>query len=155
MIMSFEVKKILLCIDAEKHSIKAQEFSIDFAKKFGAKLVCLYVVDAYPKIYTNEIYAINRDECREYLDRAQAKEGLQALQKFEEMARVAGINYQIKIRYGFREEEILKELEQENYDLLILGRKKLVRYLDKIRSYNLPKKIFDKTYKSIIYITGD
>lgn len=153
--MAFDLKKILLCIDAEKHSVKAEEFAIEIAKRFGAKLVCLYVVDAYPKIFTNEIYAINRNECREHLDRAQAKEGLEAFKYFEKLAEDAKINYQVKMRYGFREEEILKEIEEGDYDLIVLGRKRFKGYLDRIRSFNLPKKIFEKTHRSIVFISGE
>lgn len=149
------IKKILLCLDGERHSLKAQELALELAIGLQAEITSLFVVNSYPKIFTNEIYAINREECRQYLDRSQAEEGQRALTFFENMARNAGVHYTIKMRYGLPEDEILAELREHQYDLLIMGKKKYKKFLDRLRSFNLPRKIFEETPIPVLFAVTD
>ncbi|MCS7149689.1 MAG: universal stress protein [Caldimicrobium sp.] len=149
------LRKILLCIDGEIHSEKAKEFALDLAEKFKAKVVCLYVVDAYPKRFTNEIYAINREECRKYLDNTLAELGQRALSEFSLEAEKREIPYEIKMRFGLPKEEILKELREEGYDLLVMGKKKFKGYLDRVRSFNLPQKVLDDIPIPVLFVVSE
>ncbi|MCS7200072.1 MAG: universal stress protein [Caldimicrobium sp.] len=153
--MENTLKKILLCVDTESHNLRAQELALSLAEKFQAKLVCLYVVDAYPKHFTNEIYAINREECRRYLDESLTREGLQILENLKMLALRKGIPIEIKLRYGLPKEEILKELKADNYDLLIMGKKKYKGYLDRIRSFNLPKRLFEDISIPVLFAVSE
>ncbi|MEN2994376.1 MAG: universal stress protein [Thermodesulfovibrio sp.] len=149
------MKRIILCTDGEKHSQKAEDLSIEFAKKFNVELVCLYVVDAYPKKFTDEIYAINREECRRYLDKALTEEGLKAFEKFMEKAKDFDIKVKTKLRYGLPYEEIMKEIKEGDYDLLIMGLKRYKSLLDRIRSFYLPKKVFENSPIPVLFAVSD
>lgn len=149
------MKKIILCTDGEKHSQKAEELAIKFAKNFNVELVCLYVVDSYPKKFTDEIYAVNREECRKYLDNALTQEGLKAFERFMDKAKNFDISVKTKLRYGLPYEEIMKEIREEGYDLLIMGIKRYKSFLDRIRSFYLPKKIFENSPIPVLFAVSD
>lgn len=149
------MKKILICTDGEKHSHKAEELSIKFAKNFDVELVCLYVVDAYPKKFTDEIYAVNREECRRYLDNSLTQEGLKAFENFMYKAKNFDISVTTKLRYGLPYEEIMKEIIEGDYDLLIMGTKRYKNFLDRIRSFCLPKKVFENSPIPVLFAVSD
>ena len=56
---------------------------------------------------------------------------------------LGGLSYEIILRYGPPEEEIIKEVSENVYDLLILGASRVNTFKAKIRSFNLPRKIFN------------
>jgi hypothetical protein len=60
------LERMLLCTDGEEHTRKAEDYAFHLAKGVGADLVGLYDVDPFLKKFTNEIYAVNRDECRDH-----------------------------------------------------------------------------------------
>ncbi|MDI1472347.1 MAG: universal stress protein [Thermodesulfovibrio sp.] len=136
------IRKILLCTDGEEHSKKAEQYAICLAEKFESTIVCLFVVNPFLKKFTNEIYAINRNECRAHLDRAIQTEGKIALDNFQRLAQERQINTISKMRYGDPAEEILKEIKENSYDLIIMGAKLLKGWKMKFESFNLPEKIF-------------
>ncbi len=144
------IKKILLCVDLEGKNKKAVELALEIAEKTRAELMCLHVVDAYPKIYTNEIYAINRVECQIYLDRSQTREAQKIIDNILAQAKNIGIKCTPKLRYGFIIEEILKELQEQRYDLLILGKKVHKRLVDKLRSDKIVEKLLKKVNTSVL-----
>jgi nucleotide-binding universal stress UspA family protein len=145
-------KKILVCTDGEEHTIKAEDYAISLAEKFASEIVCLYVINPFLKRYTNEIYAINRNECREHLDRALKKEGEEALKRFLIKSNTKKITSLIKMRYGDPEQEILDEIEKGGYDLIIMGAKLLKGWKERFESFNLPEKIFKKSSISMIFV---
>ncbi|MDP3031030.1 MAG: hypothetical protein Q8N33_03040, partial [Rhodocyclaceae bacterium] len=66
------------CADREEVSdglLHAKDRSPEVARVHKSALDALYVIDPYPKKFTDEIYAINRDECRTHLDRSLAADG--------------------------------------------------------------------------------
>jgi nucleotide-binding universal stress UspA family protein len=135
------VKRILFCTDGEEHTAKAEDMAFDLACKYNAVLVGLYVLDPFLKKFTNEIYAINREACREHLDRQLLAEGEKALGELAERSRTKGTLFEAKIRYGSPEEEILKEIDQGAYDILIMGARLLKGWRQRLESVNLPRKI--------------
>ncbi len=149
------MKKILVCTDGEKHSQKAEDLSIKFAKNFNVELVCLYVVDAYPKKFTDEIYAVNREECRRYLDNSLTLEGLKAFEHFMDKAKKFNILVTTKLRYGLPYDEIMNEIREGGYDLLIMGIKRYRSFLDRIRSFCLPKKVFENSPIPVLFAISD
>jgi nucleotide-binding universal stress UspA family protein len=56
------------------------------------------------------------------------------------------------VRYGPPEEEIIKEISENSYDLLILGAKPLNTIKERIRSFNLPAKIFKNIQIPAIFV---
>lgn len=149
------MRKILLCTDGEPHSKTAEELALKLAHQFGSKLVCLYVVDSYPKKFTDEIYAINRDECRAYLDRSQTEQGILAFKNLESLIGDRKIDIECKFRKGLPDEEILSEIREGEYELVILGKRRYRGYLDKLKSSNLPKKIFENSPITVVFAAAD
>lgn len=135
------IKKILFCTDGEQHTHKAEIYAVTIAKLSGAELVGLYVVNPFMKKFTNEIYAVNRNECRAYLDKSLQKEGENALEVFAKKAETEGINAVTKMRYGYPEEEIIKEIKEDSYDMVVMGGKLLKGWKERFESFKLPETI--------------
>lgn len=145
-------KKILFCADGEEHTVRAEEYAITLAEQSKAEIVCLYVVNPFLKQYTNEIYAVNRNECREHLDRVLQKEGENTLEKFLGKAAAKRVTPYAKIRYGDPEQEILSEIDKGGYDIVIMGAKLLKGWKERFESFALSEKIFKKSPISMIFV---
>jgi len=137
------MRNIILCIDGEKDTQKAIEYAIEITKACKGKLTALHVINPYLKRFADEIYAVGRIEYRDHIDRELRKEAEEIVNNFKQAADSARLSYEIILRYGPPEEEIIKEVSENSYDLLILGAKQVNTFKSKIRSFNLPKKIFD------------
>ncbi|MCX8030841.1 MAG: universal stress protein [Thermodesulfovibrionales bacterium] len=146
------LSKILVCVDGEEHTFKAEEYAITIAKKFNAELVGLHVVNPFLKKFTHEIYAINRDECRDHLDRSLKEEGEIALINFSNKSKEEGIPVVIKMRYGDPEEEILNEMRDVNYDIVVMGGKILKGWKERFESFNLSERVLRKSPLPILIV---
>ena len=135
------IKKILLCLDGEPHTAKAQAEALALAGALGAKVCALYVVDPYLKKFTHEIYAVNRDECRAHLDHALEMEGEAALSEFAEMARNADIEFEARMLNGDPADTIAEVAADERFDLVIIGGKVLKGWAQRFESSNLPERL--------------
>lgn len=138
--MSFS--RILLCVDGEPHSEAALALAIELARVHAAKLDALYVVDPYLKKFTTEIYAINRDECRQHLDRSLAAEGEAALAAALGRAAAAGIDAGRLLEHG-PPEEVIPRLAV-GYDLVVLGGKRFSGRYQRWTSRDLPARLDGK-----------
>jgi nucleotide-binding universal stress UspA family protein len=147
-----EIRKILICVDGEEHSVKAEDYAIALAANFGATLIALYVVSPLLKKFTNEIYAVNRDECRAHLDRSLESEGRSALSAFNERARLHSVPVESRILYGMPEGEIVNEAASGNYDLVVLGGKVLGSWMARFESCNLPEKVFRDIPVPVLFV---
>ena len=132
---------ILLCIDGEPHTDAAIDCALDLARVHGAALDALHVVDPYLKKFTNEIYAVNRDACREHLDRALAAEGDAALAAFAARATDAGITAGCLQQAGPPEEVIPQLVAAGGYDLVVLGGKRFSSRYQRWTSRDLPGRL--------------
>lgn len=146
------ISKILICIDGEGHTLKAEDYAITLAKKFNAQLVGLYVINPFLKKFTNEIYAINRDECREHLDRSLKNEGESALINFSHKSEAEGITTNVKMRYGEPEEEILNEMKDVKYDIVVMGGKLLKGWKERFESFNLSERVLKKSPLPVLIV---
>jgi len=68
------------------------------------------------------------------------------------MADSIGLPYNVIVRYGPPEEEIIKETLENAYDLLVLGAKPLNAFKKRIESFNLPMKIFKNIQIPAIFV---
>ncbi len=135
------IARILLCADGEPHTEKAMSMAVDLARALGARVDGLYVVDPFLKKFTNEIYAVNRDECREHLDRSLAAEGASALDCFCAAAAAAGLTAGRLLEYGPPEEVIPRLAETGGYDLVVLGGKRFRSRYERWTSRDLPGRL--------------
>lgn len=136
--------RLLLCVDGEPHTEAACTQALDLARTHGAALDAVYVVDPYLKKFTNEIYAANRDACREHLDRSLAAEGEAALDAFCSRAAASGIEAGRLLQYGEPEEIIPQLAATGDYDLVVLGGKRFSGRYERWTSRDLPGRLDGK-----------
>ena len=147
-----EIRKILLCTDGEGPAIKAEDLAVGIAKGVGAFICSLYVVDPFLKKFADEIYAVGRDEFRDYIDRTLNDEGNKVLKEFQKKAFDQQVEVISKMRYGSPEKEILQEMEEGDYDLVVIGSKMLATWRGRLESSNLPEKLFKNSQKSVVFV---
>ena len=147
-----EIHKILLCTDGDEQAVKAEDFAVGIAKSTGALICSLYVINPFLKKFADEIYAVGRDEYRDYIDRTLHDEGNKVLKEFQEKACNQEVKVILKMRYGSPEEEILQEMEEGSYDLVVIGSKLLCSWWERFESYNLPEKVFRKTQRPVVFV---
>jgi nucleotide-binding universal stress UspA family protein len=112
--------KILLATDGSKFSNKAADYGLDMAKKLGADVVALYVIN----MKHFEIYALeHHDDITGYEDEnlKMRKEGEEALDFVVTRAREKGMNLTTRIVRGYPADEIMKAAKDEGADLIIVG----------------------------------
>jgi nucleotide-binding universal stress UspA family protein len=136
--------RILLCIDGEPHTEAAINLALDVARVHQSALDALYVIDPYLKKFTDEIYAINRDECRAHLDRSLAAEGEAALDLLLARATVADLPVGRLLESGPPEEVIPRLVIAGGYDLVVLGGKRFNGRYERWSSRDLPGRLDGK-----------
>ena len=146
------VRTLLLCTDGEKHTKNAEDLALRLARQFQARLVGLYVVDPFLQKFTHEIYAVGREACREHLDRALREEGGKALEALKERCREAGVDFAAKFRCGPPDEEILAEIGEGSYDMVVMGARLLKGWRERWESVNLPQKIFSQSPIPMLFV---
>ena len=134
-------KKILLCLDGEPHTDKAQAEALVLTAALDAELTAVYVVDPYLKKFTHEIYAVNRDECRAHLDKALTDEGEAALAGFLELADQRAVTVATRVLHGDPAESIADLAAAEGFDLVVIGGKLLKGWGQRFESRNLPERL--------------
>lgn len=136
------MQHILLCVDGEPHTVKAESYALELAQQSGAALTALYVVDPYLKKFTHEIYAVNRDECRAHLDRSLEQEGRTALDAFAARAQQARVPVTCRLEHGDPQTVISERVADDGYDLVVIGGKLLRGAWARFESRNLPERLF-------------
>lgn len=147
------LRRILLCIDGEEHTDKAIDYALDISKTTGANLAVLHVIDGFllEKRISHEIYATGRNEYRAYVKKELQKLADKYLAAFKERAEEAGVEFETRLRSGHPVEEVLGEIEEKDYDLVILGGKGDQGFWE-LKSRNLPLKVFRKSKASIMVV---
>jgi nucleotide-binding universal stress UspA family protein len=108
--------KILVPVDFSEHSMEAIKQAREIAGRFNAELHLITVVDPGPPATTAaELYPVYRD----YLRQEQA----QAMSRLNELAAsIAGSTpVQHFLRTGHVQQEIVKYIEENSIDLVVLG----------------------------------
>lgn len=147
------LRQVLLCIDGEEHTDKAIDYALNISKATGAELTVLHVIDGFllEKRISHEIYAVGRNEYRAYVRKELQKLADKCLMDFKAIAEKTGVKFETRLRSGHPVEEVLKEIEEKDYDLVILGGK-ANQGLWEFKSRNLPLKVFRKSKASIMVV---
>ena len=145
--------RVLLCIDGKRHTNKAVSYALQLVRGTQAELTVLHVIDGFllEKRISHEIYAVGRNEYRAYIRKELQKEADAVIRKFSMLAKKTGIDFEIKLRSGHPVEEVLKEIQENRYDLVILGGK-TKRGLAEFKSRNLPMKVFRKSKVPVMVV---
>ncbi len=112
--------KILLATDGSKFSNMAADYGLDMAKKLGADMLALYVVN----LKHFEMYALgHHDDITGYEDEnlKMRKEGEEALGYVASGARERGVSLKTKIVRGYPADEIIKAAKEEGADMIVVG----------------------------------
>lgn len=112
--------KILIATDGQKYSDEAVRFAGLLFQKAGPDITIVHV-------HPDEDARETKKECKIYLDNAQA-----TLEKF-------GLSAKTKMVEGEIVEELLVEMKEGNYDLLVLGSKGVSRVLSAVAENVLRK----------------
>ncbi len=111
------IKKILVCFGGLGHAERANKYAVEIASQMNAQLTLLHVVPPveldYPPIKEMQE---NWDHLLD-TDTPPAQELLQA----REYGREKGIEPQISLRHGDPINQIIRELEENEYDLICMG----------------------------------
>jgi nucleotide-binding universal stress UspA family protein len=112
--------KILLATDGSKFSNKAADYGLDMAKKLGADVIALYVIN----LKHFELYALeHHDDITGYEDEnlRMRKEGDDALDYVATGARARGVSLTTRTVRGYPADEIIKAAKDEGADLIMVG----------------------------------
>ncbi|MFA5353150.1 MAG: universal stress protein [Thermodesulfovibrionales bacterium] len=112
-----EIKKILFPTDFTEGAMNALPYALDLAKSYGAKLYLMHVV--YDIATASGLYVphISVDEMYKEIEASAEKE----LERFgfEQRQEVRDVQY--ILRRGVPYEEVLKFIQEEGIDLVVIG----------------------------------
>ena len=112
-------KKILLATDGSETSMRAAKMALDIGKKTGATVTAVYVVDVHRLAQLPGYAAM--PGIKDNLMELMFKEGDEALEEIEDMARDAGVAYERVVAEGDPGEELLNLCRDPGFDLIVLG----------------------------------
>jgi len=111
-------QRILIPIDGSRLSLKAAKQGIYIARKLESKVVFLYVIDVR-MIEASSLAGVDPGILKTRLRNAAER----YLNEAAKVAEEENITFQNRIREGLPAEDILKEIEEEKIDLVIMGSK--------------------------------
>ncbi len=120
-----EIKKILFATDLSKNSVYAFYYAIHLAKRDEAKIIILHAVDPLPPMLINFedfAYKVAKDRWEDTVQKF--KERIQDISaKVDARIGISSVDLvaKILIRLGHPVEEILKAVDEEGCDVIVLG----------------------------------
>jgi nucleotide-binding universal stress UspA family protein len=112
--------KILIATDGSTYSRKAVDYGIALAKKLGANVIALYVVN----LKSLEMYALgHHDDISGYESTAAMlkADGEKALEYVIDDGKKAGVDVSTKLIRGYPADEIIKTGADERVSLIVVG----------------------------------
>lgn len=146
------MKQILICTDGENHSVKAENYAVTLACCLPASLTGLYVQSTFLHKFVHEIYAVGRNECKDHIDTSLRTEGIEALASLGRRCEQHDIILHSKIRKGDVAEEIIAEIRDSQYDLLVMGAKLLTSWRNRLESVNVSLDIFKQSPIPVLFV---
>ncbi len=120
-----EIKKILFATDLSKNSVYAFYYAIHLAKRDEAKIIILHAVDPLPPMLINFedfAYKVAKDRWEDTVQKF--KERIQDISaKVDARIGISSVDLvaKILIRLSHPVEEILKAVDEEGCDVIVLG----------------------------------
>ena len=124
------VKKMMVAVDFTEYSEFGRAFAGDIINTFGAELVLLNVINSI-EIKAIQKVSENLDtlSIEEYVA-SQEKERAEKMKQLVSDFKIKDFSYKILIKHGIPSEEILKVIDEEGIDLLVLGTKGRSKFAD-------------------------
>jgi nucleotide-binding universal stress UspA family protein len=134
------IRKILVYIDGTEQSITASQYAMCLSKSTGAQLTAFYVINtkALDELLKARIFL--KEEQVEY-ERDLEEDAQRYLNHVQELARSKGISVETRSVMGNPNQEIVKIVRDEAFDLLVIGE------LSRIRSRR--DEFFDETERAM------
>lgn len=145
---------ILLATDGKPHSRRAEEWTFGIASTFRIPLTILHVRDSYLKQFYNEIYAQGRQEYLDHVDRELFVAAEKILSDIGVRLAVLGLECDFRVRYGDPLDEIMAEVSGRNYELVVVGGKRLSG-IRRFCSWNLPARLQTKLVSASLLIVRE
>ena len=124
------LKKILIATDGSETSMRAAKMAVSIGKISGAAVTAIYVVDVHRLAQLPGYAAM--PGLKDNLMQLMHKEGGEAMEEIEDMARDAGVAYERALAEGDPGEELLKLCNDSGFDMIVMGtigRSGLTRFL--------------------------
>ncbi len=112
-----EIKRILFPTDFSEGAMNALPYAVDMVRHYGAKLYMIHVIHDLIAVSGLHIPHISVDEIYKEMAAAAKKE----LEEFGEIERRDAKNIEYAILRGVPYEEILKFVDKNNIDLIVIG----------------------------------
>jgi len=124
------VKKVMVAADFSEHSQFTRDFAADTINTFNSEIVLLNVINSIEiKAVQKVSEKLDTLSIEQYI-KDQEKERAEKMEQLVSDLKLDGIKYKIIIRHGVPFEEILKVINEENIDLLMVGAKGRSKFAD-------------------------
>ncbi|MFY9399019.1 MAG: universal stress protein [Desulfomonilia bacterium] len=115
----FTPKDIVVATDFSEHANRALASALDIASKAGARVHLVHVVDRIQQCVAD--YCIER-ETMDQIERQSIAASREKLEKeTKDIASSRGVNISYDVRVGVPYEEIIREQEEKNADLIVIA----------------------------------
>ncbi len=115
------INTILLPADGSECSRKAMAYALSFAKRYGARVVALHVIDRRWEDQTRVTFAELGQDLTQKIRKGYEEEAGRILHEAAEAARKAGVPVETRILAGIPFDEIVRLGEELSADLIIMG----------------------------------
>jgi nucleotide-binding universal stress UspA family protein len=111
------LQRILVCSGGWKSASGAVDLVGEIAKRAGAAVTLFHVMAEPPAMYAD---LLRMEEDPDFLERSDS-ELSKDLKREKELLEEAGANCRLRVAHGLVVPAILKEVRQEDYDLIVIG----------------------------------
>jgi len=150
--MTPHIKKILYATDLSKNSIYAFYFAVDMAKKYDAEICILHVVEPFSATFGGRTVKLPQDEPEASITviRNRIQNFCNKMEEKENLACVALVTKTF-VQTGDPVQEILKAVDQEGCDLIVLGNHGK-GFVERTFLGNISRSVMDMTKKPVFLI---
>jgi nucleotide-binding universal stress UspA family protein len=146
------LRRILLCTGGTRHADATAQFAGEIGRRVNAAVALLHVMAEPPAVYVNLI----RSEEGSTEDLLQSNSRLgRSLRHQKELLETAGVPCEILLRHGQVLPELLEELRQAEYDLVVSGSSPSH---NKLRTYvmgNITREIVNRADLPVLVVRGE
>ena len=147
-----DLRKILVTVDGSETSVKAAAAAVSIAKQHGSKLTFLTVVNVDMYLGEYGVFAVRNMpvERGEIID-AKHKNDQEMLNGIVEKLETKGLEFEKKVISGIPYEVIVNEAKNEDYDLIVMGRRGLTK-LERVFLGSVTQKVLAEAPCSVLVI---
>lgn len=113
-----KIKKIVVPVDFSKHSLKALDYAVEFAKTFKAELHLLFVIEPVAYATPTDFYAGMASQLSSLITE-QRRSAASQLAQLQAKLKKKGVNAKTILRSGIAYQEIVDGAKKLKADLII------------------------------------